>query len=714
MEALLSPVWDTVARLRPSLAPRTEFVRQSFRGDVWYVLRDPTTGRFHRFSVIAHHLISSMDGRRTLQELWDLSLARWGDLAPGQTEVIQLVSQLYQRDLLICDMTVDVRNLLDRTTSRQRITRRQKLMSPLSIRLPLVDPDRFIERTEFLVRPLFTRLGFAAWLVIVIAGSVLAGIHWAELSNNLADRAFAPSNLVVMLLIYPVVKLFHELGHAYAVKRWGGEVHDIGVLFLVFMPVPYVDASASSGFRDKHKRMLVGAAGIMVELVLASVAMWVWTEAQPGLLRSVAFNVMLIGGVSTLFFNGNPLLRFDGYYVFSDLLEIPNLATRSTQYLGYLFQRYLLASRKAEPPRATPGEKRWFVVYGISAFFYRLFIMAAIVFFVAGQWFFVGVLLALWAVNAMVVLPLWRKIKFLLTSPVFGDNRMQALAIALAVISSLALLISLVPIPSYTTTEGVVWVPESSEIRAAGDGVLVDVRARSEDRVSAGKSLFTLEDPQLDARIEVLRNRLEELNALFQAQIREEPGQAQITKAQIDTVASQLARAESRFADQTVVSPRDGVLMMVDPNSMAGRFYRQGDLLAYVSPLPVKTVMAVVQQDYIGQVRQGVEKVEVRFSSDIGTVYRADVVREMPASTQILPSSALGERAGGEIPIDPEAQSATQAFEPFFQFELSVPLEADARFIGERVYLRFHHGQESLANQVWRAVRRVFLERFAI
>jgi putative peptide zinc metalloprotease protein len=714
MEKMLSPVWETVAELRPTLAPGAEFNRQSFRGQVWYILQDHTTARFHRFSAVAYYLISQMDGRLSLQQLWDSTLERWGDAAPGQTEVIQLLSQLYQRDLVICDMSVDVRNLLSRTERRQRMTRRQKFMSPLSIRFPLIDPDIFLDRTARFVTPLYSRWGFALWAIIVASGLILAGMHWSELTGNLSDKVFSPNNLVIMVLIYPLVKLFHELGHAYAVKRWGGEVHDIGVLFLVFMPVPYVDASAATAFRDKHKRMVVGASGIMVELVLASIAMWIWTEAQPGLLRSVAFNAMLIGGVSTLFFNGNPLLRFDGYYVFADALEIPNLGTRATQFLGYLVQKYVLRSKSAEAPLATPGEKRWFVGYGLSAFVYRLFIMVTIVTFVAGQWFFVGILLALWALNAMVVMPLWRKIKFLSNSPVFKENRGQAVAIAVAVVVTVATLFAAVPLPSYTTAEGVVWVPNSAEIRAAGDGFLTDVYEGSESNVFAGQPLFGFEDPLLTARIRVLESRLAELNAKFQSQLRDDPGQAQIIRAQADTVASQLARAQSQLEAQQLTSPHDGVLLIVDPDAMQGRFYRQGDLLAYVAIYPVHTVMAVVQQDYIGQVRRGVEAVQLRFASDVKTVFPVNIVREIPASTQTLPSSALGDQAGGRIAIDPLAQNPTQAFEPFFQFELELPPETDSRFIGERVHLRFDHGYESLSTQLWRIIRRAFLKRFDI
>ncbi len=160
----------------------------------------------------------------------------------------------------------------------------------------------------------------------MLTGVVLAVLHWPELTSDVTDRVLATENVALIMCVYPIVKSLHELGHAYATKVWGGEVHEVGVMLLVFIPVLYVDASASAAFRQKHRRIVVGAAGIMVEMALAAIALIVWIYAAPGLGRTVAFNVILIGGVSTLLFNGNPLLRFDGYYIFSDLIEIPNLA----------------------------------------------------------------------------------------------------------------------------------------------------------------------------------------------------------------------------------------------------------------------------------------------------------------------------------------------------------------------------------------------------
>ncbi len=321
---LQSQHWYRVAGLKPVLGSHGKFHRHIYRGNVWYVLRDETSGRTHRFTPIAHDFIARMNGQRTVAEIWSLTENAPDDEALTQDEVLELLGKLHAADLLIADITPDSQELLQRYRSQERKKWKTKLGSPLSIRIPLLDPDRFLERTLAWVSPLFTRTGLTAWLAVVATAVVLAVSHWSELTENLTDRVLTPENLFLLWLSYPVIKLLHELGHGYAAKHWGGEVHEMGIMFLVLLPLPYVDASSASAFPDRRKRAFVGAAGMVVEMFLASVALFVWLNVEPGLLRTLAFNVMFIGGVSTLLFNGNPLLRFDGYYVLADVIDIPN------------------------------------------------------------------------------------------------------------------------------------------------------------------------------------------------------------------------------------------------------------------------------------------------------------------------------------------------------------------------------------------------------
>jgi putative peptide zinc metalloprotease protein len=290
--SLYSPSWYRVVDLKPRLRSHTEIHRQRFRGAVWYLLQDHQTGHFHRLSPAAHLVLCLMDGRRTINDIWTRVGEMLGEEQPTQEEIIRLLAQLHGADLLLGKLAPNMEELNERADGHAHRALMSRIRNPLALRFPLLDPDRFLGATLPLVRPLFTTAGFVGWIVLVTIGIVLAAMNFVALSGNLDDQLLTTQNVALMLLAYPLVKAFHELGHAYATKVWGGEIHEIGVMFLIFIPVPYVDASASAAFRNKWNRATVGAAGIMVEAGLASIALFVWIAAEPGLVRAFAFNVI--------------------------------------------------------------------------------------------------------------------------------------------------------------------------------------------------------------------------------------------------------------------------------------------------------------------------------------------------------------------------------------------------------------------------------------
>jgi len=319
---MFSPSWYKVAGLQPRLRGHAEVHRHHYRGALWYVLQDRLTGRNHRLSPAAHFIVGMMDGRRTVQQVWELALEELGDDAPAQDEIIRLLGQLHSSDLLLCDVPPNTYELFQRQAKHRKLKWKQYLLSPFSLRFPLWDPDAFLKRWEPIVGRCFTPLGFWIWLAVVGSALVAGLSHWSELTQDVSDQVLAPDNLVILLVVYPLVKLLHELGHGFATRVWGGEVHELGVMFLVFMPVPYVDASSSAAFRDRKRRMVVGAGGMLVELLLSAIALFVWLNVEPGVVRSIAYNVIFIGSVSTVLFNANPLLRFDGYFILADAIEV--------------------------------------------------------------------------------------------------------------------------------------------------------------------------------------------------------------------------------------------------------------------------------------------------------------------------------------------------------------------------------------------------------
>ncbi len=712
--AFLSDKWYRVAELKPRLHPHVAISRQRFRGQPWYVLHDRSSGQIHRFTPATYALIQSMDGLRTLDALWNSLAERLGDAAPSQDDVIDLLYRLHAADVLQAGVPPDVAEVTERTRRKARSIWIRNLMNPVALRFPLWDPDRFLRSTEALVRPVFSVAGALIWLGVVGFACLLASQHWSELSGNLADRVLGLENLALLWLTYPLVKFCHELGHAYAVRRGGGEVHELGVMFLVFTPVPYVDASASTAFRSKWQRMGVAAAGILVELFIAALAMFVWISVEPGALRSMAYNVILIGGLSTVLFNGNPLLRFDGYYILSDLLEIPNLAQRSSEYLAYLVKRRIFGKLDEISPAHGRGEALWLALYAPVSWLYRLIVMFTIALFVASRYLFPGVVLALWSVTSTVFWPILKGLWFVLGGAAIDRQRRRALLITGGGGLALALALVFVPAPYWTNAEGVVWVPANAEVRAGTGGFVTRLLAPSGREVQPGEPLLALEDTAVSAELEARRARVEELDVQLSSEMFSDRLKAELTRQSLIAERAMLERLERRADDLVAVAGRAGTWTVPNTGDLDGRYFAQGALIGYVLSGSLNTVRVVVSQEEADLVRAHTRGIELRMVDQPWHTLRARSAREVPGGSERLPSKALSLDGGGVFATDPRDSSGLKTLGRTFQFDLELEQPLTEPNFGMRAYVRFEHDWQPFAVQTYRRIRQVFLSRLTV
>jgi putative peptide zinc metalloprotease protein len=711
---IFSAAWYRVATLTPRIRTNALIARHQYRGETWYVLRDVASNRVYRFSPASYSVIGLMDGRRTVQDLWDLAVAQLGDAAPTQDELILLLSQLHSADVLQCEVPPDTAELLRRG---QQMSRRQLMsqwLSPLSWRFHLLDPEPMLRRLLPMFRGLFRPWGLVPWLAIVVPALVLMAVHWEALTENLIDRVTTPENALALFLLFPIVKTLHELGHAAAIKAYGGEVHDMGVMLLVFTPIPYVDASSSTAFGSKWRRFVVGGAGMMVELVIASLAMYVWLAAQPGVARSLAHYAIILAGISTVLFNGNPLLRYDGYYMLTDLLEIPNLYTRSRAWLGWAAERYLFGVAEAEPPQATPGERVWFVVYAVASFLYRILVVVAIAFFLLDRVFYIAVGLLILTLGMWVVVPVAKGVRYLAASPRLRRTRIRASGITAGAAVATVVLLAVVPMPHRTRAEGVVWVPEEALVRPETEGFIDRLVAGPGSRVNVGDVLVVLGNTELASREAVLEARVRELRARYHAEKPNDEVRAQIVAEELQYSLEELTRIRQRLAGLVLRASTEGTFIIPQPESLPGRFVKKGDLLAYVLDLQRVTVRAVVGQASIDLVRHHRNGIEVRLAERLDDPRPATLKREVPGAREQLPSPALGSAGGGTIVTDPRDPQGVTALGKVFQVDLDVPSASGLVDVGGRVYVRFDHGWTPLANQWYLELRQLFLARFDV
>jgi putative peptide zinc metalloprotease protein len=713
-QPFFSPAWYRVAALRPRLQPHVRLRRQHFRRRAWYVLEDMAAGKVHRFTAAAWCVIGRFDGTCAVEQAWQQAAAELGVAAPTQEDVVQLLAQLHAADLLQSAVPPDAAELFHRLTSHRRRRLLSAAGSPLSVKLPLLNPEPLLDAGVRLLRPVLGRTGLLLWLFIVAAGLLVAAQNGAELAGALRDRVVAADNWLLTAFVFLVTKIAHELGHGIVARSFGVAVREAGVLMLVLLPSPYMEISRAASLRNRWQRAAIGAAGMAVELLIAALAMFAWVLLEPGFLRAVALDTVMVAGVSTLVFNGNPLLRFDGYYILSDLIEIPNLQRRSNRWWAHLAEHYLFGTDPARDLISTRGERVWFFIYAPSAFVYRLVVLLGVAVVVGGSFFVIGALLAVWAMIVGVLWPIAKAGWHVASSPRLAAVRGRAVAVTGAAVGLMLLVAALVPLPLATTADGVVWLPEEAQQRAAATGFVQRVIATPGSHVERGAPLVEAEDPTLRAQIEAGRARVVELAERVAAARFDQPAEAEALRRELAQETATLQRDEERAARLVLRSSASGRFEPLRAQDLPGRLLREGELAGHVLPPAAAVGRVVVRQDDVALVLHRLDRVEVRIADGRSLHVPTRLLRAVPAATDRLPSRALGSAAGGVFPVDPTDPEGLRALDRLFHLDLELPpTVADAAF-GTRLRAKFVHEPEPLASQLVRRARQLFLSRFGV
>ncbi|MCP3870588.1 MAG: peptidase M50 [Gammaproteobacteria bacterium] len=700
-------LWESLGSVRFKVRDGVHYHCHQYRGSVWYILEDRLSGRQYRLSESLYELMMKFNGRETLADLWSGQAEDGSD----RGELLRVMTQLQAAELLIADHPVAPSAQINRWNRQQKQRSRGRWMRPLAPRFPLLDPDRFLRRALPLVSPLFSLPFLLLWLLLMAGGALAAGMHLEPLYDYGASRFSDPRNLLLLWLVYPLVKILHELGHGFAIKRWGGEVHEMGIMLLVFVPIPYVEASVAGVFPERRRRVVVGAAGIMVEAAIAAVAVIAWVNLGPGLLKDLCYDLFVVAGVSTVLFNGNPLLRFDGYYVMTDAIGIPNLATRSNRYYGYLFKRYLFGVRDAMSPVTAAGERFWFLLYGLAAMVYRLFISLTIAFYLAGTYLLLGAVLAVWALTVQFLLPIAKGLGFIVLSPVLQGRRVRAVTVTLALLLVIPGIISFLKMPQGTWAEGVVRPVDGGIVRAEVDGFVQELMHRHGDLVEIREPLLRLEDRQLDARIAVLKGKLQEIQARLDSEALGDRVQVEIYRERRAKLQRELAQAEADYEKLTLLSPSQGRLELPRSQDLPGRYVKKGETLGYVFNESAVTVRVVIPQPSIDRMLSQARRITLHLPGSGGRVFQAHSLEAVPSATSDLPSSALGSQGGGAIAVDSRDERGLRAIQKVFQFDITLDYEEALGFVGRRVYVRFEHEGATLAPRLYQQFRRLLLSR---
>ncbi|MFT5376310.1 MAG: putative peptide zinc metalloprotease protein, partial [Candidatus Latescibacterota bacterium] len=681
----------------------------------WDVVQNPLSNQFYRLNPGTYDFVARLSSSRTVEEVWKETQDRDPDNAPGQGDVIELLAQLYHANLLHYNLPPNSEKLFERYKQKKQRILKAGLKSIMFFRIPLFDPDALLQRLMPVIRLLISPLGAVLWCIVVVVGAKIAIDNFGELRVQ-SQGIMAPSNLLFLYLGLVIVKTLHEFGHAFAVRRFGGEVHIMGVMFLIFSPLPYMDATAAWSFRNKWQRVFVGAAGMVFEVFVAACALFVWANTGSGVVHSLAYNMVFVASVTTVLFNINPLLRFDGYYILSDLLDLPNLHQHSAQHLKYLVEHHAFGSKSAETTAVTRREEIWFTAFGILSGIYRIFVFSAILLFVADQFLLAGMIMALICVVSWVVVPIVGIVRYLGGSPRLYRTRSRAIAVCGAAFAVVFALLFLVPFPNSFKAPGVLKATDYVVAVNRASGQVEEVLVISGQRVNIGDPLLRLSNTELALEIKESRAGLDEAKAQHRRAMRTQ-------QADLDPIAGRIAFYEERLRrltqeqeDLVVKSEAMGLWVAPNMEDRVGMWISRGSTLGeLINDAQFHFVSVVSQTDVSDLFAQGIRSAEVKLEGQADVPVAVTQYATIPMEQTNLPSLALGYAGGGDIAIDTRDGQGVKTSEPYYQVRADVQSNPQVSLLhGRSGRIRFVLEPKSLASQGWREVRQLVQKRYQL
>lgn len=715
MASTFSDNWHQVAELRLGLLPSVRVHKQLYRGREWYVLQDIGSEKYFRLRPVAYRFASELSPRRTVDQVWQGFVERHPEEAPGQEEVMQLLAQLHHANLLFFRSDADNDQIFQRYQKQTTRENLGKLMAFLYVRIPVWNPNDFLNAWRPVLTRFFGPFSFLLWLVVVLYAAWQIVVDWDALWSQ-GQGILSLANLPWLYVAIFVLKLFHEMSHAIVCKKYGGQVHTMGIMFIIFTPLPYIDASASWSMRNRWHRVAVGAAGMYVELFFAALAALVWLNTGSGPVNSMAFNLMVAGSVSSLLFNGNPLLRFDAYYMLADMTELPNLYQKANQQWLYYLDRWLLGTERAEMPAQSLGEGVWFTAYGALSLVYRLFIMVVITLMVSDLWLGLGLLMAIMMSFVWVILPLQKLLKYLLTSPKLMRNRTRAWLVTLTGFTLIVLALGVLPAPYGIKSPGVVLAGERTSVFSGYGGVLEDIHVRPGQAVAAGEVLFRLHNDELRRDLEIVGHQITETEWLIRQALDQADADPEPLRTQLSALRGRQTSLQQHAAGLTIRAPISGFWQGDNLQERLGATLSRNETLGRIIAGSGNEFVAVVNQGAAAELfERTLSRASIRLAGQAAQAVAVTDLALIPFQQQTLPSPALSIRGGGSLPTQDDGTGREVATQAFYELVARVtdgtgPVWRD----GMTGFLRVALPARPIAWQVWRRLRQLVQRRYQL
>ena len=646
-------------------------------------LKDPVSQKYFRLSPYEFRLLESLDGTVTLEDAIDrLRRAGFYYTPENAASIFTKASDL---GLLLGTRYGSARSLLDQKTRVQALKKTRYLSSIYFLFIPVLNPDKFLERTLWLFTLISAK--WLKWAIAILAPGalylLLSGLPRVDLEYLFF---FNWRNLALLWATIAITKLIHEFSHAYVAKRFGLNVPEMGIGFLIFFPCLYCNTTDAWQLADRRQRASIAAAGIMAEAVLAILSTYVWYFSKPGMVHSLAFYLMSVSFVSTVLFNGNPLMKFDGYFMLSDLLGMPNLSGNSAKQLRFLFHHKVMGRASVRSPARTKRDAVIFTVYGISAFLYKILLYSGIV---VGVYYrfdkVLGICLALLAFAVFIVRPVVVGVTHMYRNRREIRPRPEGVMIFVLILAALSVPLC-IPWSSKSVYPCFVGSSHTQKLTVPLHTLVREVFVKDGMLVEKGRKLFELDTSQLDLALrqkeiqrEIVAKEIQ-LLLLDEEHFSEAEGKA-VQLQQVDDEI-ELLREQFRLAEASVRAPFAGVVTGLDDRLQEGFQPGEGVIVGDLKSLKQCVVHALIPAADIHKVAMG-QEAEIWLPIGTGRLIRKKIDSIKSYSEKDLRDSPFSSRFGGAIATEVKGEKQRDApLEAQYDCSVNVSNEDAAILLG--------------------------------
>ncbi|MEZ6096260.1 MAG: biotin/lipoyl-binding protein [Pirellulaceae bacterium] len=561
---------------------------QQYQGVEFWVVKEPLGQKYYQFPPHVYFLLTQLDGKRSVEDIIEAYHNEYSPKRIDRDQLQQLFQRFHRDGLVISDLPGQGPELLTRGTKSNRMELFSKISNVLAVRFRGVDPDRLLDRMNPYTSWLFTKTAGALFLALGLVAlfSVLA--NWTEFQSRLPgfQAFFDWRKWYLFAGVLAFTKICHEFGHGLSCKKFGGECHEIGFMLLVMTPCLYCNVSDSWRLPSKWQRAAIGAAGMYVEVILATFATFVWWFVEPGIIQEICLQIMLVSSISTILFNGNPLLRFDGYYIMSDLLEIPNLHQKSNTALNTLLGRHWLGIQMPDDPLLPRNRMAAFAAFTVAAFLYRFFVLFSILMFLT-RWLepygleTIGQGIAWFSLLGMVGWPSYKLYRFMSVPGRMMQMKPKRFSIVTAIAVVVIGALFFVPFPSSLNCRVIVVPTDLESVYAQEGGVVRELFVKDGDQVEVDQPIASIQSLTLEYALAEKENELNELERKRDSTLR--------------VVA--LSATSSQYVNELAAINKE----IAKVKELVGLLQRQLEKLKILSPIKGTVVSTPLQNEFPGK-----------------------------------------------------------------------------------------------------------------